>query len=31
MWAEGAYAPLAFSREAVDRVAESVIKLRPAN
>jgi penicillin amidase len=31
MWAEGAYVPLAFSREAVDLVAESVIKLSPAN
>jgi penicillin G amidase len=30
MWAEGSYAPLAFSREAVDRVAESVIRLTPA-
>jgi penicillin amidase len=29
-WAEGAYAPLAFSREAVDRVAETVIALTPA-
>ncbi|HVY88420.1 MAG TPA: penicillin acylase family protein, partial [Hyphomonadaceae bacterium] len=31
MWAEGVYVPLAFTREAVDRVAESVIKLSPAN
>ena len=31
LWAEGAYVPLAFSREAVDRVAERVIKLTPAN
>jgi len=30
MWAEGSYVPLAFSREAVDRVAEKVIKLTPA-
>ena len=30
MWAEGSYAPLAFSREAVDRVAESIIRLMPA-
>jgi penicillin amidase len=29
-WAEGAYAPLAFSRDAVDRVAETVIGLTPA-
>jgi penicillin amidase len=29
-WAEGSYAPLAFSREAVDRVAETVIALTPA-
>ncbi|HEX5006679.1 MAG TPA: penicillin acylase family protein [Hyphomonadaceae bacterium] len=29
-WAEGAYAPLAFSREAVERVAETVIALTPA-
>ncbi len=31
MWAEGSYVPLAFSREAVDRVAERVIRLQPAN
>lgn len=31
LWAEGSYVPLAFSREAVDRVAERVIKLTPAN
>jgi penicillin amidase len=31
MWAEGSYVPLAFSREAVDRVAERVIMLTPAN
>jgi penicillin amidase len=31
MWAEGGYVPLAFSREAVDRVAEKVIKLKPAD
>ena len=31
MWAEGAYVPLAFSRAAVDRVAESVLKLSPAD
>ena len=30
LWAEGSYVPLAFSREAVDRVAEKVIKLTPA-
>lgn len=30
MWAEGSYAPLAFSRAAVDRVAESIIRLTPA-
>lgn len=30
LWAEGRYVPLAFSREAVDRVAEKVIKLTPA-
>jgi penicillin G amidase len=29
MWAEGAYVPLAFSRAAVDRVAETVIALTP--
>jgi penicillin amidase len=29
-WAEGAYAPLAFSRAAVDRVAERVIRLTPS-
>jgi penicillin amidase len=29
-WAEGSYAPLVFSREAVDRVAEQVIALTPA-
>jgi penicillin G amidase len=29
-WAEGGYVPLAFSRPAVDRVAEMVIKLLPA-
>jgi penicillin amidase len=29
-WAEGSYVPLAFSREAVDRVAETVIRLTPA-
>jgi penicillin amidase len=28
-WAEGAYAPLVFSRAAVDRVAETVIRLTP--
>ena len=26
-WAEGSYAPLVFSRAAVDRVAETVIRL----
>ena len=31
LWAEGSYVPLAFTREAVDRVAERVIKLTPAN
>ncbi|RYZ13402.1 MAG: penicillin acylase family protein [Alphaproteobacteria bacterium] len=31
LWAEGRYVPLAFSREAVDRVAEKVIRLTPAN
>lgn len=31
MWAEGSYVPLAFTREAVDRVAERVIKLKPAD
>ena len=31
MWAEGSYVPLAFSREAVDRVAERVITLTPVN
>ena len=30
LWAEGSYVPLAFSREAVDRVAEKVIRLTPA-
>jgi penicillin amidase len=29
-WAEGSYAPLAFSREAVGRVAETAIALTPA-
>jgi penicillin G amidase len=29
MWAEGSYVPLAFSRAAVDRVAETVIALTP--
>jgi penicillin amidase len=29
-WAEGSYAPLVFSRAAVDRVAEKVIALTPA-
>ncbi len=28
-WAEGAYVPLAFSRAAVDRVAETIIALTP--
>jgi penicillin amidase len=31
LWAEGKYVPLAFSREAVDRVAERVIRLAPVN
>ena len=31
LWAEGSYVPLAFSREAVDRVSERVIHLTPAN
>jgi penicillin amidase len=31
IWAEGAYVPLAFSRAAVDRVAESVLRLSPAD
>lgn len=31
LWAEGRYVPLAFSREAVDRVAGKVIRLTPAN
>jgi penicillin amidase len=31
LWAEGSYVPLVFSREAVDRAAERVIKLTPAN
>jgi penicillin amidase len=31
LWAEGGYVPLAFSRDAVDRVAEKVIRLKPAN
>jgi len=30
-WAEGSYVPFAFSREAVDRVAERVIALTPAS
>ena len=30
-WAEGSYVPFTFSREAVDRVAERVITLTPAN
>jgi len=30
-WAEGSYVPFAFTREAVDRVAERVISLKPAN
>lgn len=30
-WAEGVYVPLAFSRAAVDRVAERVITLTPAD
>lgn len=30
LWAEGGYAPLPFSREAVDRAAKRVISLRPA-
>ncbi|HEV7692770.1 MAG TPA: penicillin acylase family protein [Hyphomonadaceae bacterium] len=29
LWAEGSYVPLAFSREAVDRAAETVIRLKP--
>lgn len=29
LWAEGSYVPLAFSRQAVDRVAERVIRLMP--
>lgn len=29
-WAEGGYAPLPFSREAVDRAAKKVITLKPA-
>jgi penicillin amidase len=31
LWAEGSYVPLAFSREAVNRVAETVIRLTPAS
>jgi penicillin G amidase len=31
LWAEGRYVPLAFTREAVDRVAERVIALTPAD
>ena len=31
LWAEGRYVPLAFSREAVDRVAGRVIRLTPAS
>jgi penicillin amidase len=31
MWAEGAYVPLAFSRAAVDRVAETILRLSPAD
>ena len=30
LWAEGRYVPLAFTREAVDRIAERVITLTPA-
>jgi penicillin amidase len=30
-WAEGSYVPFVFSREAVDRVSERVIRLTPAN
>lgn len=30
LWAEGGYAPLPFSREAVDRAARRVITLKPA-
>lgn len=30
IWAEGAYVPLAFSRDAVDRVASRIIVLTPA-
>ena len=30
LWAEGGYAPLLFSREAVDRAAKRVITLKPA-
>jgi penicillin amidase len=30
LWAEGGYAPLPFSREAVDRAAKRVISLKPA-
>jgi penicillin amidase len=31
IWAEGGYVPLAFSRDAVDRVASRIISLSPAN
>ncbi len=31
LWAEGSYVPLAFSRDAVDRVAERVIRLTPVD
>jgi hypothetical protein len=31
MWAEGSYAPLRFSRAAVDRDAEDVIHFTPAH
>jgi penicillin amidase len=30
LWAEGAYVPFAFTREAVERVAATVIVLTPA-
>jgi penicillin amidase len=30
LWAEGAYVPLRFTREAVDRDAETVLHLSPA-
>ena len=30
LWAEGGYAPLPFSREAVERAARRVIALKPA-